>query len=373
MQSGYTGQSYGQQGYGQQGYGQQGYGQQGAWGTQQGMISQQQQQQQQPQQQQMNAPFILRIVEARGLKKSDLTSKGDPYCIIKFKKGFVGSLIHHEPKLMSRVVERNLNPIWNEEFVLHPHNPEFDIIQIQVFDKDRIGADTFLGKVNLPVAQYWKRGLIDEWIPLQAKRKLNKPAFGEIHLLVSYNDVGWTQSHLGGVGSGQALGGYGGQSGQSGYGTSGYGTSGYGPSGLSSGLSSGYGTSGLSSGYGSQTGLGSGYGTSGLPSSGYGTQTGLSSGYGAPSSGYGYTGSGVGTSSGYGITSKDYGVPLSSSGSNVGYSGSHMGMMPGYGASHLGQTGSNILGSSGALGGGGGGMGSFVNYPPPVARHQDRW
>jgi len=136
------------------------------------------------------APFILRIIEARGLKKTDITGKCDPYVVIKFKKSLVGSLMHHDVKLMTRVVEKNQNPIWNEEFVLHPAKPDTDIIQIQMFDKDRIGADTFLGKVNLPVAQYYRRGLIDEWIPLSSKRKLNKPAFGEIHILVNYNDGG---------------------------------------------------------------------------------------------------------------------------------------------------------------------------------------
>lgn len=382
--------------------------------------------QQMPQQstQNLGAPFVLRIVEARGLKKSDLSGKTDPYCIIKFKKGFVGSLLHHEPKLMTRVVERNLNPIWNEEFILHPHNPDLDIIQIQVYDKDRIGADTFLGKVNLPVAQYWKRGLIDEWIPLSSKRKLNKPVFGEIHLLVSFNDTGLGY-HGGQMGMGQqslyGQPGYGssGMVGSSGLGSSGYGqsgfqqsglSSGYGSSGLvggpgygSSGLSSGYGQSGLSSGYGSsnlgQTGLSSGYGsslghgttTSGLgsgvgqrdihsSSSGLGqnvvstgtTTSGLSSGYGQPglSSGYGSSNLGQsGISSGYGssglVGSKDYGYGQSGLSSGYGSSGlgqsgiGSSGMMPGYGSSNLG--------SSFGMGGG------FVNYPPPVARHQDRF
>jgi hypothetical protein len=330
-----------------------------------------------------------------------LTGKSDPYCVIKFKKGLVGSLLHKD-KLMTRVVERNCNPIWNEEFVLHPHNPDLDIIQIQVYDKDRIGADTFLGKVNLPVAQYWKRGLIDEWIPLSSKRKLNKPAFGELHILACYSDSGMGAGMGGGyggqqmVGSGTGMGQsslYGGGYGQPGYGSSGYGTSGlssgYGQSGLTS--SSGYGTSGLSSGYG-QSGLSSGYGTgygtssglgygqSGLTSSsGYGS-SGLSSGYGTQqrgisssgvpssslmsSSGYGNIPSSTSTS-GYGQTSgiSPASKEFSSGSYGIPYGSSHMNMMPGYGASHLGLTGSNV----GSMGGG------FVNYPPPVARHQDKW
>jgi len=358
----------------------------------------------------VGAPCILRIVEARGLKKSDITGRCDPYCIIKFKKGLLDSVMHHDAKLMTRVVEKNLNPIWNEEFVLHPHRPDLDIIQIQVFDKDRIGADTFLGKVNLPVAQYCNRGLIDEWIPLQAKRKLNKPVFGELHLLVSYNEgqsmnkgqqqMGVGQQYGSGYGSQSGIG-YGSQMGSSsGYGSSQYGTSGYGSqysgqqpiysSGLSSGTS-GYGTSGYGSGYpststsGLSSGMGSSYAsrevsgltgqqipvsTSTAPTTtqkiiGTGEQY-LASGQHHP----GYTSSSYLPSSSYGSTG-GYGFPSSAS------YGSGLGSSSGYGTSGLGSgLGSNLMGSSGSGYGsssGLGGMSSFVNYPPPVARHQDRW
>jgi len=323
----------------------------------------------------IGAPFILRIIEARGLRKTDLTGKCDPYCLIKFKKGLFQSMMHPEGKLMTRVVERNLNPIWNEEFVLHPHKPEFDIISIVVYDKDRIGADTLLGKVDLPVAQYWKRGFIDEWIPLQPKKKMGKPAFGELHILVNYNgDMGGQQWSSGmgqqGLGYGSSLGsGYGSTSGL-GYGSTsglGYGSS----SGLGYGSSSGLGypaTSGL--GYGSS----SGYASREYSQLGSGlVGTGMGSGYTTTKSHTDYAG-GI-LPHGHGIGSSGYGyAPVSSSGwsSSSGYPSSSIG----YGSSGLGSSyGSSGWGSSGFGGNqlGTGLGGSFVNYPPPVARHQDRW
>jgi hypothetical protein len=344
-------------------------------------------------------PLILRIVEARGLKKSDIAGKCDPYCIIKFKKGLLQGMLSHEGKLMTRVVEKNTNPIWNEEFVLHPHRPDLDIIQIQVFDKDRIGADTFLGKVNLPVAQYWKRGLIDEWIPLQAKRKLNKLAFGELHLLVSYSDnvgLGGQQGGLGqqqqyGWNQGSSLGQQPSYSSTSGLG---YGTGWSSSSGLSSGTSGlsssglGYGTgygSGYGSGLSSSSGISSGYGTgygSGLSSSSTGLGSGVSSGLtsGQNIGSRDYTGGQTGYSSSYGQPSS----------SHYGFGSSHQPMWAtssssyfpsssyssGYPSSSSGIIGSNLgypSSSSGVSGGGFQGTGSFVNYPAPVARHQDRW
>lgn len=325
----------------------------------------------------VGAPFILRIIEARGLKKSDLTGKSDPYCLIKFKKGLFQSIMHHEGKLMTRVVERNLNPIWNEEFVLHPHKPEYDIVQIQVYDKDRIGADTLLGKVDLPVAQYWKRGFIDEWIPLQPKKKMGKPAFGELHILINYNgDMGgqsWSsgmgQQGIGQQGLGQQGLGYGSSMG-SGYGSS-MGSSmgsGYG-SGYGSGLGSSYG-SGYSSGYGTSS-----YGSREISQMGSGmTGTGLS-GYPTTKSHSDYVGGTLphGSSSG----SSGYGYAPVGSSSNWGSSGYHPSSIgsSGYGSSGLGSSyGSSGFGSSGwGSSGFGSGMGSFVNYPPPVARHQDKW
>eukprot|EP01118_Nematostelium_gracile_P005231 TRINITY_DN1637_c0_g1_i2.p1 TRINITY_DN1637_c0_g1~~TRINITY_DN1637_c0_g1_i2.p1 ORF type:complete len:273 (-),score=53.64 TRINITY_DN1637_c0_g1_i2:53-850(-) len=126
----------------------------------------------------MSNQFFLKVIEARGLRSADAFSPSDPYCIVELK----GHLFNKE-KQYTKVIWDNNNPIWNEDFVMHPSKPQ-DIIIISIYDKDKITSDDFLGKIELPVAQYLNRGPIDEWRPLTTKH--GKSGQGEVHILTRY-------------------------------------------------------------------------------------------------------------------------------------------------------------------------------------------
>jgi len=136
-------------------------------------------------------PIVIRVLEARNLKLSTQRDYSlDPYCIVSFKKSILKMMTaDKQGRFQSRVLENTVTPMWNEEFILHPTKPETDIIVVKVYDRDRSGKkDTLLGKVNLHIAQFWNKGLVDQWLPLGTT--LSKAGHGEIHLLVNYNESG---------------------------------------------------------------------------------------------------------------------------------------------------------------------------------------
>jgi hypothetical protein len=68
-------------------------------------------------------------------------------------------------------------------------NPNYDILHIQVWDKDWGSPDDFLGEIEIPVALYLNRGPQDEWKPLIKKRMmglLGGKSRGQIHLVISH-------------------------------------------------------------------------------------------------------------------------------------------------------------------------------------------
>jgi len=134
-------------------------------------------------------PIVVRVLEARNLKAATQRDYSvDPYCIVAFKKSILKMMTaDKQGRFQSRILENTLMPTWNEEFILHPMKPETDVIVVKVYDRDRSGKkDTLLGKVNIPIVNYWNKGMVDQWLPLGTT--LSKTGHGEIHLLVNYNE-----------------------------------------------------------------------------------------------------------------------------------------------------------------------------------------
>jgi hypothetical protein len=78
-------------------------------------------------------------------------------------------------KGVTRVVERNLNPVWDEEFELRvlPGDLESEVLSVEVWDKDRIGSDDLIGEATLPLAAVL-------WQPLSPADRKNSYAWHKI-------------------------------------------------------------------------------------------------------------------------------------------------------------------------------------------------
>jgi len=123
--------------------------------------------------------FRLRVVEGREIYGASRSPSSEPFLLVKLK-GL--KHIFNSEKQTSDIHENIDNPVWNQDFLLHP-KPN-DIILVKVYDRNKTQKkNIFMGKVELNVGKYHP-SLTDTWVPLVDK-KGNKTK-GEIHILGNY-------------------------------------------------------------------------------------------------------------------------------------------------------------------------------------------
>ncbi|XP_057805621.1 calcium-dependent lipid-binding protein-like [Salvia miltiorrhiza] len=83
------------------------------------------------------------VVKATELKNMELLGKSDPYVALHIRPLF---------KVKTKVIDNNLNPVWNETFELIAEDKETQSLIFEVFDED-IGDDKRLGVAKLPLIE----------------------------------------------------------------------------------------------------------------------------------------------------------------------------------------------------------------------------
>ncbi|KAF9594777.1 hypothetical protein IFM89_034760 [Coptis chinensis] len=86
----------------------------------------------------------VKVVKAFKLLKKDLLGTSDPY--VKF--GLSGDRL---PMKKTSVKMNNLNPEWNEQFKLTVKEPETQLLQLHVFDWEKVGSHDKLGMQVVPL------------------------------------------------------------------------------------------------------------------------------------------------------------------------------------------------------------------------------
>ncbi|CAM8922586.1 unnamed protein product [Rhodiola kirilowii] len=81
------------------------------------------------------------IVKANDLKNMEMIGKSDPYAVVYIRPLF---------KVKTKVIENNLNPVWNQTFELIAEDKETQSLVLEVYDQD-IGQDKRLGIAKLPL------------------------------------------------------------------------------------------------------------------------------------------------------------------------------------------------------------------------------
>ncbi|GKV34146.1 hypothetical protein SLEP1_g42555 [Rubroshorea leprosula] len=86
----------------------------------------------------------VKVVRAQKLLKKDFLGTSDPYV----KLSLTGEKL---PARKTTIKKRNLNPEWNENFKLIVKDPQSQILQLLVFDWDKVGAHDRLGMQLVPL------------------------------------------------------------------------------------------------------------------------------------------------------------------------------------------------------------------------------
>ncbi|KAG8651180.1 hypothetical protein MANES_07G098800v8 [Manihot esculenta] len=86
----------------------------------------------------------VKVVRAMKLLKADLLGTSDPYV----KLSLTGDKL---PAKKTTIKKNNLNPVWNENFKLIVKDPQSQVLQLQVFDWDKVGGHDRLGMQLIPL------------------------------------------------------------------------------------------------------------------------------------------------------------------------------------------------------------------------------
>ncbi|KAK6920228.1 Synaptotagmin, SMP domain [Dillenia turbinata] len=85
--------------------------------------------------------LMVTVMKANDLKNMEMIGKSDPYVVLHIRPLF---------KVKTKVIENNLNPVWDQTFELIAEDKETQSVTVEVFDQD-IGQDKRLGIAKLPL------------------------------------------------------------------------------------------------------------------------------------------------------------------------------------------------------------------------------
>lgn len=85
--------------------------------------------------------LTVTVVKAKDLKNMEMIGKSDPYAVVYIRPLF---------KVKTKVIDNNLNPVWNQTFQLLAEDKETQFLTLEIFDQD-VGQDKKLGIAKLPL------------------------------------------------------------------------------------------------------------------------------------------------------------------------------------------------------------------------------
>ncbi|KAL6067439.1 fimbrin [Balamuthia mandrillaris] len=118
---------------------------------------------------------IVKVLKARRLAKMDKfgIGKPDPYATVTYR----------DQTQTTRAIYDTKDPTWNQEFTIHNFDPAGTTpIHVEVYDKETLSKDTFLGHVRVTPSQVVSMQGSPEWFTLQSSPKARGRVKGDILL-----------------------------------------------------------------------------------------------------------------------------------------------------------------------------------------------
>ncbi|KYQ96901.1 hypothetical protein DLAC_04218 [Tieghemostelium lacteum] len=120
------------------------------------------------------AVVTIKIVNARNLIAADLNGKSDPFVRVRVPG------VDKKKAPTTKVIQKNLNPDWNEVISVKLSNPRTDVIVLEVYDKDKIGED-LIGYTAIHA------GLLPYEVEVFSTEKLSYVPHGELTISMKAN------------------------------------------------------------------------------------------------------------------------------------------------------------------------------------------
>jgi len=93
--------------------------------------------------------LVVSIVSAKNLPALDIGETSDPYVVLELGEGPMIQVYR------TRVMKKNLNPQWNQDFILLVTDVNMNLI-VKVWDWNRLNKDTLIGELQFPVSELMK-------------------------------------------------------------------------------------------------------------------------------------------------------------------------------------------------------------------------
>ncbi|XP_059642912.1 synaptotagmin-5-like isoform X2 [Cornus florida] len=127
----------------------------------------------------------VKLIQAKELTNKDIIGKSDPYAVL-----FIRPL--PDKMKTSKVIDNDLNPIWNEHFEFVVEDLSTQNLTVRVFDDEGVQASEFIGVAQLPLKEIEPGQVKDVWLKLLKNldvQRDNKNR-GQVHLEVLYYPFG---------------------------------------------------------------------------------------------------------------------------------------------------------------------------------------
>ncbi|CAJ1973697.1 unnamed protein product [Sphenostylis stenocarpa] len=127
----------------------------------------------------------VKLVQAKNLTNKDLIGKSDPYAIL-----FVRPL--RDRTKTSKVMNNQLNPIWNEHFEFTIEDESSQHLTIRIFDDEGIQASELIGCAQFSLKDLEPGKVKDVWLKLVKDLEVHRDNKyrGEVHLELLYCPFG---------------------------------------------------------------------------------------------------------------------------------------------------------------------------------------
>ncbi|KAL9276338.1 hypothetical protein ACSQ67_026116 [Phaseolus vulgaris] len=84
--------------------------------------------------------LVVRVIESKNLPPTDPNGLSNPYVRLQLGK----------QRFRTKVIKKNLNPKWNEEFSFRVHDLNEELV-LSVMEEDKFFNDDFVGRDQVPL------------------------------------------------------------------------------------------------------------------------------------------------------------------------------------------------------------------------------
>lgn len=127
----------------------------------------------------------MKLIQAQGLINKDLIGKSDP-----FAKLYIRPL--HSRMKTSKVIDNDLNPVWNEHFEFIVEDTSTQHLTIKIYDDDGLQASELLGCAQVKLSELEAGKVKDVWLKLVTDLDVHRDNKdrGKVHLEILYCPYG---------------------------------------------------------------------------------------------------------------------------------------------------------------------------------------